>query len=64
MADAQPTPHADELAALRHEIEQVHAEVHELADRLESVELAWAALPRWVRWLGGRSASGPPAGAR
>ena len=52
---------AAELAALRQEIEQVHAEVHELADRLEDLELAWARLPGWVRRLAGVSAPTPPA---
>lgn len=45
---------ATELAALRQEIEQVHAEVHELADRLDDLERAWDALPAWLRWLAGR----------
>ena len=52
---------AAELAALRQEIEQVHAEVHELADRLEDLEVAWARLPGWVRRLVGvASPTTPP----
>ena len=42
---------ADEVAALRREIEQVHAEVHELADQLADLQRAWDALPGWLRWL-------------
>ena len=42
---------AAELAAVRREIEQVHAEVHELADQLADLQRAWDALPGWLRWL-------------
>ncbi len=51
---------AAELAALRQEIERTHAEVHELADRLDDLERAWDALPGWLRWLAGL----PPRSAR
>lgn len=44
---------ASELAALRREIEQVHAEVHELADQVADLQRAWEGLPRWLRrWAG------------
>jgi hypothetical protein len=42
---------AAELAALRHEIELVHAEVHELADRLDDLQRAIEGLPGWLRRL-------------
>ena len=51
---------APDLAALRREIELVHAEVHALADRLDDLEAAWARLPAWVRWV----ARNPPPPAR
>ena len=48
--DPSPDPGA-ELAALRQEIEQVHAEVHELAEQLADLRRAWDGLPAWLRWL-------------
>ena len=49
MSASEPGEAAAELAALRHEIELVHAEVHELADRLDDVERALSTLPGWLR---------------
>jgi hypothetical protein len=39
------------LAALQQEIEQVHQEVHELADEVADLRRAWNMLPGWLRWL-------------
>ena len=47
-------PPADEpaarLAALQHEIEQVHLEVHELAEEVADLRRALEGLPGWLRW--------------
>jgi hypothetical protein len=48
---ASEPPAAAELAALRQEIEQVHAEVHELADQLADLRQALDAVPGWLRGL-------------
>jgi prefoldin subunit 5 len=51
MSVPEPTGDASaELRALQREIEQVHAEVHELAEQVADLQRAWAALPRWLRW--------------
>jgi hypothetical protein len=42
---------ADALAALQREIEQVHLEVHELAEEVADLRRAWEAVPGWLRWL-------------
>ena len=52
MAPSLPDDLAERLAALQREIEQVHQEVHELADEVTDLRLAWEALPGWVRWFG------------
>jgi hypothetical protein len=39
------------LAALQREIEQVHLEVHELADEVSDLRRALEGLPGWLRWL-------------
>jgi hypothetical protein len=48
------TPPADDpaarLAALQHEIEQVHLEVHELAEEVGDLRRALEGLPGWLRW--------------
>ena len=46
-ADELPTV----LAALQREIEQVHQEVHELAEEVADLRHAWNTLPSWLRWL-------------
>jgi cell division septum initiation protein DivIVA len=47
-----PDDLVDRLATLQREIEQVHQEVHELADEVADLRRAWDTLPGWVRWLG------------
>jgi prefoldin subunit 5 len=39
------------LAALQHEIEQVHLEVHELAEEVSDLRRALEGLPGWMRWF-------------
>jgi len=39
------------LAALQREIEQVHLEVHELAEEVADLRRALEGLPGWIRWL-------------
>ena len=41
---------AARLAALQHEIEQVHLEVHELAEEVADLRRALEGLPGWIRW--------------
>jgi hypothetical protein len=51
-----PEPPGDasaDLRALQREIEQVHAEVHELKEQVADLQRAWATLPRWLRWWAG-----------
>ena len=53
----EPTPSdllmvpREEIAALQREIEQVHAEVHELAEQIADLRRAWESLPAWLRRL-------------
>ncbi len=56
-ASEPPTGPTTELAALRQEIEQVHAEVHELAEQIADLQRAWDSLPGWLRR--GRRLSAP-----
>jgi hypothetical protein len=37
--------------ALQREIEQVHAEVHTLADEVADLRRALEGVPVWLRWL-------------
>ena len=39
------------LAALQREIEQVHLEVHELAEEVGDLRRALEGLPGWLRWF-------------
>jgi hypothetical protein len=39
------------LAALQREIEQVHLEVHELAEEVGDLRRALEGLPGWMRWF-------------
>lgn len=48
---ASPDDLAARLAALQREIEQVHAEVHTLADEVADLRRALEGLPGWLRWL-------------
>jgi len=51
MSTPPPTDDAaTRLAALQHEIEQVHLEVHELADEVADLRRALEGLPGWIRW--------------
>jgi len=42
---------AAQLAALQREIEQVHLEVHELAEEVADLRRALERLPGWLHWL-------------
>ncbi len=50
---------AARVAALQREIEQTHAELHDLAEQVADLRRVWNAWPGWLRWFARTPPRGP-----